>query len=225
MAGGREVMTDPKYDIYFRGEVLPGFDGEQVKQSIATLFKASDSKLEQLFSGKVNVIKKSVDKATAAKYQQAFKKAGAKAVITLAKDEQLKNETQSLKAEPKKDKKDEVQSEQGNSWDVLPVGSDLLKPDERRQVEDPDIDVSAIKMVSPFEEIEVEQKPVTPAPKTDHITVAEVGEDMNPDRPASPPAPELDLSELSVAEPGADLGDKKEKEIPPAPDTTHIQLV
>lgn len=201
-------MTDPKYDIYFRGEVLPDHDETQVRQSIAKLFKANDAKLDQLFSGKVNVVKKSVDKATAAKYQQAFKKAGAKAVITLAKDEQVKDE-------PLKD----------NNWDVLPAGSDLLKPDERQQVAGPDIDVSAIKMVSPFEEITVEDKPVPPAPKTDHISVAAVGEDMNPDRPAPPPAPELDLSELSVAEPGADLGDKKEKEIPPAPDTAHIKLV
>lgn len=44
-------MTDPKYDIYFRGEVLPSQDDAQVKQSIAKLFKASDAKLAQLFSG------------------------------------------------------------------------------------------------------------------------------------------------------------------------------
>lgn len=211
-------MTDPKYDIYFRGEVLPGHDEVQVKQSIAKLFKASDAKLAQLFSGKVNVIKKSVDKATAAKYQQTFKKAGAKAVITLAKDDQAKDE-------PLKVKKVESKAEQDSNWDVLPAGSDLLKPDERPQVADPNIDVSAIKMVSPFEEITVEEKPVPPAPKTDHISVAAVGEDMNPDRPAPPPAPELDLSELSIAEPGTDLGDKKEKEIPSVPDTTHIKLV
>lgn len=221
-------MTDPKYDIYFRGEVLPGQDDAQVKQSIAKLFKASDAKLAQLFSGKVNVVKKSVDKATAAKYQQAFKKAGAKAVITLAKDEQVKNEQ--VKREPIKDNslKDKLiaaNTDKDNRWDVLPVGSDLLKPDERQHAVDPNIDVSGIKMVSPFEEIEVEEKPVPPAPKTDHISVAEVGEDMNPDRPAPPPTPDLDLSELSVAEPGADLGDKKEKETPPAPDTTHIKLV
>lgn len=206
-------MTDSKYDIYFRGEVLPGHDLAQVKQSIAKLFKASDAKLAHLFSGKVNVIKKSVDKATAAKYQQTFKKAGAKAVITLAKDDQAKDEQ--AKSEPLKE----------SNWDVLAAGSDLLKPDERQQVADLNIDVSAIKMVSPFEEITVEEKPVPPAPKTDHISVAAAGEDMNPDRPAPPPTPDLDLSELSVAEPGTDLGDKKVKEIPPVPDTAHIKLV
>ena len=54
-------MADPKYDIYFRGEILPEADEAQVKAAIAKIFKADDAKLAQLFSGKVNTIKKSVD--------------------------------------------------------------------------------------------------------------------------------------------------------------------
>jgi hypothetical protein len=36
---------------------------------------------------------------------------------------------------------------------------------------------------------------------------------------------ELDLSAFSVAESGATLADKKDKVVPPAPDTNHIKLV
>ena len=80
-------------------------------------------------------------------------------------------------------------------------------------------------MVSPFAEVETEEKTAPSAPDTSHISVANVGEDMNPNRSAPLPELELDLSEFSVAETGATLVDKKEKADPPAPDTNHIKLV
>jgi hypothetical protein len=212
-------MADPMYDIYFRGEILAGADEAVVKAAVAKIFKADAAKLAILFSGKVNPIKKAVDKETASKYQQAFKRAGAKLVITLAKTEAL------AKAEPLA-KPEEVQNEAAEgSWDVLPSGSDLLKPDERRNIPDADIDTSGIKVVSPFAEIEVAEKVVPPAPNTSHITVADVGEDMNPDRSKPVADLELDLSSFTVAEPGAELTDKKEKAVTVAPDTSHIKLV
>ena len=222
-------MADPRYDIYFRGEILAGADEAQAKAAVAKIFKADAAKLAILFSGKVNTIKKSVDKATAAKYQQAFKQAGAKAVITIAKATVAKvTQPVSQKAQVSAVEKNiEVESKpstEGN-WDVLPSGSDLLKPAERRDIPNVDIDTSAIKVVSPFAEIEMEDKEVPPAPDTTHISVAAVGEDMNPER-ATPVADlALDLSAFTVAEAGATLVDKKEKTVPPAPDTNHIKLV
>ena len=224
-------MADPRYDIYFRGEILAGADDVQVKAAIAKIFKADAAKLATLFSGKVNTIKKSVDKATAAKYQQVFKQAGAKAVITVAKVAQTtapaaqsisqKSQTSSV---AKNTEAENTSVTEGN-WDILPSGSDLLKPAERRNVPDVDIDTSAIKVVSPFAEVEVADKVVPPAPDTTHISVAAVGEDMNPER-ADPVADlALDLSAFTVAETGATLVDKKEKKVPPAPDTNHIKLV
>jgi hypothetical protein len=221
-------MADPTYDIYFRGEILPGADEAQVKAAIAKIFKADDAKLATLFSGKVNTIKKAVNKAVAAKYQQAFKQAGAKAVITLSKATPAKTATESQVAPTPQAKAAQIQVVNQpvaeGDWDVLPSGSDLLKPDERRNVADADIDTSAIKMVSPFAEIEVDEKVTPPAPDIGHISVAEVGEDMNPGRAAPTPELELDLSEFSVAEVGSALADKKEKKVPPAPDTNHIKL-
>jgi hypothetical protein len=224
-------MADPKYDIYFRGEILPEANEAEVRAAIAKIFNADDAKLSQLFSGKVNTIKKAVDKATAAKYQQAFKKAGAKAVITVAKAV-----AESPSAKPKMADSAAAKPQVANpelvkakvteeNWDILPAGSDLLTLDERRNIPDANIDTSAIKMVSPFSEVEVEDKVAPPAPDTSHISVAEAGEDMNPNRSAPLPDLELDLSEFSVADAGSPLVDKKEKKIPPAPDTHHIKLV
>ncbi len=219
-------MADPRYDIYFRGEILAGADDAKVKAAIAKIFKADAAKLATLFSGKVNTIKKSVDKATAAKYQQAFKQAGAKAVITVAKVTEAKvaQAAETSATQPISQKAKTSSVDKGN-WDVLPSGSDLLKPAERRNVADVDIDTSAIKVVSPFAEVEVEDKVVPPAPDTTHISVAAVGEDMNPERAAPVADLALDLSAFTVAETGTTLADKKEKTVPPAPDTNHIKLV
>ena len=237
-------MADPRYDIYFRGEILPGADEARVKTAIAKIFKADAAKLALLFSGKVNTIKKSVDKATAAKYQQAFKQAGAKAVITLAKVTQAQASVVALDAtvgstKTEKTKAESSDTESSNpessgiesqpsaegSWDILPTGSDLLKPNERRNIPDAEVDTSAIKILSPFAEIEVAEKVVPPAPDTTHISVANVGEDMNPERSEPTPDLDLDLSAFTVAEAGAILVDKKEKKVPAAPDTNHIKLV
>lgn len=217
-------MADPKYDIYFRGECLPGADEAKVKVAIAKIFKADDAKLAQLFSGKVNTIKKAADKATAIKYQQVFKQAGAKAVITLVKDAVETPTAAPVTTESISTSNTDPQEKQGN-WDILPSGSDLLAPEERRNIPDADIDTSAIKMVSPFADVETDEKIDPPAPDTSHISVAEVGEDMNPTRPAPVPDLELDLSEFTVADVGAALADKKDKEVPPVPDTKHIKLV
>lgn len=222
-------MAHPEFDIYFRGEVLPDQDIEQVKQKIAALFKADENRLAQLFSGKVNVIKKGADKATALKYQQAFKTAGAKALITQAKPVAQKSAQASESPAPRQ-AAPAVQSAAPSvtgvesDWGVLPAGSDLLKPDERNNQPDVEVDTSAIKMVSPFAEPEVEEKPVPPAPDTSHISVAEAGADMNPDRTEPVEELDLDLSEFSVAEPGAQLKDAEEKAPPAAPDTSHIHL-
>ncbi|MGK0405446.1 MAG: hypothetical protein ACJAR6_000819 [Oleispira sp.] len=219
-------MADPKYDVYFRGEIVPGADEIVVKAAIAKIFNADDATLKQLFSGKVNTIKKSVDKATAAKYQHAFKKAGAKAVITVAKVDSGSSisESKTMAAQVSRAPSSVSQKADVN-WDVLPIGSDLLTSVERRNIPDTDIDTSAIKMLSPFFETENEERNVPLAPDTRHLSIAAAGEDMNPNRAEPLPDLELDLSGFSVAEVGANLTDKKKKKIPPAPDTNHIKLV
>jgi hypothetical protein len=223
-------MADPKYDVYFRGEIVPGADEAVVKAAIAKIFNADNAKLNRLFSGKINTIKKSVDKATAAKYQHAFKKAGAKAVITVAKVDSGSSISESkttapLSRAPLSVSQASVPQTIEVNWDVLPSGSDLLTPVERRNIPDADIDTSAIKMLPPFSETEIEEKVAPLAPDTSHLSIAAAGADMNPNRGGPLPDLELDLSEFSLAEAGAPLTDKKEKETPPIPDTQHIKLV
>jgi hypothetical protein len=70
----------------------------------------------------------------------------------------------------------------------------------------------------------LKQKIIPLAPDTSHLSITAAGEDMTPNRSGPLPDLELDLSGFSVAKIGATLTDKKEKKIPPAPDTNHIKL-
>ncbi len=70
-----------RYNIYFAGEITKGQDVAVVRENLAKLFKADAATLEQLFSGKANLIKRNCDADTAHKYEQAMERAGAIALI------------------------------------------------------------------------------------------------------------------------------------------------
>ena len=51
-------MSEKRYVIEFSGQIIPGWEIEEVKANMANLLKADDSKITLLFSGKRFVIKK-----------------------------------------------------------------------------------------------------------------------------------------------------------------------
>ncbi len=74
----------PRYNIYFAGEILDGQDLATVRSRLAKLFNAGDATLDKLFSGTPQLVKRDCDKPTALKYKQAMEKAGAKPLIKAA---------------------------------------------------------------------------------------------------------------------------------------------
>jgi hypothetical protein len=265
-----------------------------VKANVAKLFKADEAKVAQLFSGRPCLLKKDVDKATAAKYQQALKNAGAKPIINAkpvvgtpmagtpvagtpvagtpvagtpsaastapaakpaatpapapkpATPAASSPSPSPAKATPAA----QPSSTQDGNWDVLPSGSDLLREDEHQAVEAVEVATDHIALASIFDSPSTTTEPAPQAPDTSHISVAEAGADINPDAPPPAAEPELDLSGMSLAEVGSQLGEEKQEiplpepdlsefslaEVgerlteesktppPPAPDTSHIQL-
>lgn len=71
-------MADESFHLVFRGEVLEGQHPAVVCKRIAALLKMDEAKAKALFSGKPIVLKRDTPKAVAAKYQAAFRKAGAR---------------------------------------------------------------------------------------------------------------------------------------------------
>ena len=69
------------YKVVLSGEVLPGYEPDQVKEALAKLFKLEDphkreQTLSRIFSGKPIAIKKGLSNEKAVAYQQAINKAG-----------------------------------------------------------------------------------------------------------------------------------------------------
>lgn len=70
-------MSPTTYKIIFEGKIALGQKAEDVRNNLISLFKASAAQIERLFSKSPVVVRRGVNHATALKYQQALKKAGA----------------------------------------------------------------------------------------------------------------------------------------------------
>lgn len=92
---------DSQYKVIFHGELSPGKNIDDVKQSLAALYKIPVTKLTPWFSNSPMVIKEKIDYKTASKYKQAFEQAGAICHI-----EEMQNSLPSLQtAKPLNDEK------------------------------------------------------------------------------------------------------------------------
>jgi hypothetical protein len=78
-------MSGETYAIVFNGGVVEGFAAATVKAQLAKLLKTDAKKTAALFSGKQIVLKKTTDRAEAAKYGKALKKVGADVKIRIIK--------------------------------------------------------------------------------------------------------------------------------------------
>lgn len=70
-------MDTRRYDVIFNGELVEDSDPAEVRRRLAALFKSDAAAIERLFSGQAVAIKKGVDEATAARYRDAMRQAGA----------------------------------------------------------------------------------------------------------------------------------------------------
>lgn len=75
---------EERYNVYFAGQVMAGFDTRTVRDKLAKIFNADQATLDKLFSGKAQLIKRDCDAATAAKFKQALERAGAIPIIKSA---------------------------------------------------------------------------------------------------------------------------------------------
>ncbi len=241
------------YAIVFSGEIVDGFETISVKAHLAKMLKASPEKMKVLFSGKPIVLKRTADKAEAAKYGGALKKVGANVKVKIIKGEAPAAATPQAAPSP-------AESAPAAPTAVSPDTSNLsLAPNEGNLVDPapptaaPDLDLSAISLaendgtplVEPTPDVAVEidvsamsvaendgtplVEPSAPVEKVD-------APDFGLDAPGAvletlkEEIEELnpDTSGMSLAFPGSDLLDPEEKDQgppPKAPDTSKLSVV
>lgn len=72
-------MQQERFKIVFTGQLMPEATLAETKEKLANLFKADPQKIEDLFSGQINTLKRNLDNAEADKYLAVLHKAGAQA--------------------------------------------------------------------------------------------------------------------------------------------------
>jgi hypothetical protein len=239
-------MSD-QYRLVFSAEVLEGQHPAVVKKRLAAVLKLPDERMDMLFSGKPVVIKKNIDRDNAARYQAAFKKAGAQLRVLPVQQPGAAEQPPPDTPAPSTG----APEQSGESGlQVLPVGADVLKEDERRLVEDADIDTSHLSVQGAVFNVDQPVEDIQ-GPNVDHITLAEVGAqigtsdaedivvaELNLDftvaevgaiigeleGEAKTPPVDVDSLDFDVAEPGAQMDTRKKEPPPPAPDTSHLSV-
>ena len=240
-------MTDPSFHLVFRGEVLEGQDPAAVAERLATLLKMDPARAGALFSGKPVVLKRAVPKAVAAKYQAAFKKAGARlrampAEATAADAsaparteppavpagtpakkpshaERLAAAEATQAAAPAKGAAPGVEASGhpaaagvpddapgATAFSLAPATGDLVAEDERPQVAPVVVDVSHLSAAPPgtgsLEDV-LEPLPPPPVPDVSGLSLAEAGADIGPARDEV--VAEVVVPDIGIAEAGAEI--------------------
>jgi hypothetical protein len=227
------------YKLIFRGELLDGVDRQQGQTKLANLFKLSPEKAHQLFDGKTRVLRKNMDKATAAKFQQAFKQAGLKAYF----------QAEQVAAVSSSDEKaTKPVTSAAPPLSIAPAGSDLLASGERTIKTPVDINTDHLSTAAVGSNIgDKHEEEALAHINTEHfdlaelgsimadamieeitlvdipeISLAEVGSTLGDDKPL--PVIEVDTEQFTLSPSGSILQDEKDELPPSPPNTAHLSL-
>ncbi len=163
-------MSEQRYEVVFRGDVVPGQSIVDVKQRLAELFGADSARIDGMFSGRPVVIKRNLDQETAQRYQASIRKAGAVVAIRTTADTQPEPPVMiaGTSAQSAPQLPDEI-------VEVAPVGADVLTPEYRRDFTPAEIDTSRMTVAEPGTDVlREDEKKVIPDREVDtsHLSVA-----------------------------------------------------
>lgn len=234
-------MTD-QFRLVYAGEINDGQHAAVVKKRLGAVLKLDGERMDVLFSGRSVVVKQAADKATAARYQTAFDKAGARLRVLPLQDAAPASSESRQAASPASP----VSAEGG--MQMLPVGSELLSEDERAAPVEVDVNTSHLAVQGAVF-VTHEPREEIAGPNVDHLTMAEagaqigesagdvvvrdidtdfdlaeVGAFMVDESEAVPAALDIEKVDFDVAELGAEMDTKEKQPPPPAPDISHMQL-
>lgn len=198
-----------QYEIVFSGQLVPGAQLDRVQANLAKLFQADAQRIALLFSGRRLVLKNNLDPAAAEKYRSTLERAGARVdVVEMAVQ---------VKAEP--DPQSEVEVEE---VELAPPPDEPTWTRRTRQSSSPAGSPPGAQKTSKLEPRDVYMAAFVDVQAPD-FTISELGKDVQD--PKTPPvAPRLDLSGLSLAPAGSDIGEAKSQKHVRVPDTSHLKL-
>jgi len=239
-----------RYRLVFRGEVLEGQQKAVVKQRLGATLKVAGERLDAMFTGKAIVIRKDADTDTAARFQIAFERAGARLrVLPVATGAEPPVDAAPSRA-PETTARATVESAaiaDASGFSLAPVGALLVDPSPPPPA--PAVDTSRFTLASPGATLGTPADVTAAAPDVSHLTIAAPGATLGEPNPEPPPvvpvpawkvaqagavlarrapdvAPLVDVDALGfeIAPPGALLDEAEREPPPPPPDTSHLRL-
>jgi hypothetical protein len=226
------------YRLVFRGEVLEGQHEAVVKQRLGVVLKIDGERLDALFTGKAVTVRKSADADTAAKFQVAFKRAGARLRVV------------PIDPLPVPDAPAPQAAGAANvpGFNLAPVGTPLH--DASTAPAPAPVDTSHLTLAAPGTDLSEPRQVEVVALDLSHLRVAELGADLHdevpepdvavvaapswgiakvgttlaPPKPPVKPTLDIDAIDFDVAPPGTRLAAESNEPPPPAPDTSHLHL-
>ncbi|MFY1664627.1 hypothetical protein [Pseudomonas sp. Pseu.R1] len=201
------------YEIIFSGQLVPGAQLDRVQANLTKLFQADAQRIALLFSGRRLVLKNNLDQAAAEKYRSTLERAGARAeVVEMAGQVQAEPEPV---ASPDPVEVEEVEL-------APPPDEPTWTRRAPRTPSNADVKPDNAEKVSKFEPRDVYMAAFADVDAPD-FTISELGKDVQ-DSKAAPVAPRLDLSGLSLAPQGSDMGEVRPVEHVLVPDISHLKL-
>jgi hypothetical protein len=236
------MRMSERYRLVFRGEVLEGQHKAVVKQRLGATLKLEGERLDAIFTGKAVTIRKDADTDTAARFQIAFKRAGARLrvlpVVVDAWEPELSGAAATSGSPPA----------QAGAFQLAPVGARLAEP--RAAAPAPSVDIAHLSLASPGAVLGEPRPATAPMPDVSHLTVAALGSvlggaaanpapaevaaplwqiadagvDLVPSSVPVPPPFDVDEIDFELAPPGSLLVDADDAPAPPPPDTSRLRL-
>ena len=186
-----------RFDIYFRGKLLPDTSPQAARLMLGRLFAMDEATLDRLFSGKPMRVKAGVDADRAGRYRAAFRQAGA--LVDIVSHGSLPPQPRTVAvpaaASP------EPSASQAPDFELLPPRTGSLA-DCAPSVEPAPIgDISWMRLDAPG--VTLDERPEAPEPAFDlsGLSMSEPGSFSLEDCAAPPPPADLpDISHLRLAE-------------------------
>ncbi len=202
-------MTD-QFDVVLTNRFVPGKTEDEVKSALSELFKVPVAKIERMLAANQFIIKRNVDHATAMKYQGRLRQVGVLALIKPTgmplPDPRTQRKARYTKSanEQKSETSTAAHEQKTQLTTALGIG-DALPP----KPQPPVIHIPDFQLDPPGTELlKGVSKPVPPPPpKTDHLSLAPIGEQLGPEK--KQPERHIDLSHLTLAPEGTRLSEPR----------------
>ena len=219
-------MAEPQYDLFFNAQLLDGFFEDFVKADLKTLFRTDDAYIDRLFSGQLQTVKTKVDKATAIRFQQAFKKAGAKLIVRPhnPKPAQAEPAVKTTRTTPAAEKPASAPSPALTTTTETVSGENDDRLVEHHQPDiEPPAEIPNWDIAAPGATLTTPKPTPSVAVDTQHLSLANAGANLT-DPSFEPPSNIVNTEHLSVAPPGSELETLNESQPVVNVDIRHLSV-